>query len=218
MTGIAIETEALEKRYGPIRALRALSTAVESGTRVRVAGSNGAGKSTLLRVLAGLTRPTRGSVRVLGSDPFRSDAARVRGRIGYLGASAGLYGDLTVRENLAFCARLHGLPTTRIDETLQALDLGEVRDRRADALSSGYLRRAGLARIWLGEPDLLLLDEPWNGLDDRAAERLDALLEQSRERRATVLVAAHAVEGRGLTFDRTLFLEAGRLLPAASAV
>ena len=160
----AVETEGLEKRFGRVRALRGLDFALEPGSLVRVAGPNGAGKSTLLRILAGLTRPTRGSLRVDGTDPFGAHAVRARAQTGYLGQSAGLYAELTVGENLGFNAELRGLPADSIEQAIESLGLESVRDLRVQTLSQGFRRRAGLARALLGRPALLLLDEPWNML------------------------------------------------------
>ena len=208
----AVETVRLEKRYGNVRALKELSIAVPAGTLALVSGSNGAGKTTLLRVLACLTRPTRGTVRLFSRDPYGARAADLRSRIGFLGAEAGLYGELSVAENLAFVARLHGIGPERLDAVVSEFQLGDVAHRRVRTLSFGYRRRAGLARALLNRPDLLLLDEPWNGLDAEAAERLSKRLARLRDDGATALVAAHRVgEWRGL-FDLVVRLEAGRLV------
>jgi ABC-type multidrug transport system ATPase subunit len=202
------------KRYGAGRALDDVSVSIAEGALVRLAGANGAGKSTLLRVLGSLARPTRGSVRVFGRALFSSEGAAARARIGFLGPEAALYGELSVFENLTFCARLRGLDDAAARAAAAELELGAVLDQRVRTLSQGYRRRAGLARALLGAPELLLLDEPWNGLDAEAASRLTALLVHLRARRATVLVATHAAAGPMPDFDRVLQLEAGRLVSA----
>jgi heme ABC exporter ATP-binding subunit CcmA len=207
----AVEAEGLEKRFGRVRALRGLDLALAPGTRALVLGRNGAGKSTLLRVLAGLCRPSAGRVRIAGVDPFRPGGTAARARVGYLGAEPGLYGELTVEENLLFCARLHGLAAERAGRAIAAMGLEPMRERRARTLSQGFRRRAGLARAALAEPDLLLLDEPWNGLDGEARERLAALLDGVRARGATVLVAAPSLDGGAGAFDRVLELRDGGL-------
>ena len=208
----AIELLALEKRFASLRALAGISTTIASGSSVLVRGPNGAGKSTLLRVLAGLVRPTRGSVRVLGADPFGAAGAETRGRVGYLGSEPGLYGELSIDENLSYIARLHGLARDRVDRIVARLCLEEVRARRVRALSSGYRQRAGLARALLPDPELLLLDEPWNALDSEAAALLAAELTALREAGRTLLIAAHTAQAREIDFDRVLVLEAGRLV------
>jgi len=206
----ALEVEGLEKRYGRVRALAGVRFAIPAGTLTLVAGPNGAGKSTLLRILAGQTRPTAGTVRVLGDDAFGPRRAALRGRIGHLGPASGLYGELTVAENLAFTARLHGLGTDRVAAVISELGLAAMAERRLQTLSLGYRRRAALARVLLPGPEVLLLDEPWNGLDADASERLGKRLAGARDAGGTVVVAAHAPGDAGRAFDLVLRLEAGR--------
>ncbi|MEX2206636.1 MAG: ABC transporter ATP-binding protein [Myxococcota bacterium] len=201
----------MSKDYGPVHALRDVSLSVESGALVWLAGANGAGKSTLLRVLGSLTRPTRGSVSLFGVDPFRSAGAPVRARVGFLGQDAALYGELSIAENLRFCARLRGVAEAELHRIASELELGPVLEQRVRTLSQGYRRRAGLARALLGSPSLLLLDEPWNGLDADSGERLTRLLARLRDAGAVVLVAAHEASGPLPRFDRRLRLDGGRL-------
>lgn len=210
----AVELEGVTKRYGAARALDGVSLAIAEGALVWLAGPNGAGKSTLLRVLGSLARPTQGSVRVFGRALFASEGAAARARVGFLGPEAALYGELSVYENLAFCARLRGLDYAAARAAAAELELGAVLEQRVRTLSQGYRRRAGLARALLGAPDLVLLDEPWNGLDAESAARLTELLLRLRARGATVLVAAHAASGPLPEFDRRLELESGRLAAA----
>ncbi len=206
-----VELVDVAKHYGAVRALDQVSASFEGGTLTHVSGPNGAGKSTLLRVIAGLTRPTRGRVNVLDVDLFRSLHARERGRVGYLGPEAGLYGELTLDENLRFCARLHGSSESCIDAVIQRLELGEVRARPVSTLSLGFRRRAGLARLLVTDPELWLLDEPWNGLDADASAALAAELRAHREAGRTALVAAHVVGEHAGLFDRGVALRSGRL-------
>jgi Cu-processing system ATP-binding protein len=207
----ALDAVGVTKDYGPVRALDGIDLALAPGTIALLRGPNGAGKSTLLRVLGALTRPTQGSVRVLSRDPFSSRDAAVRARLGFLGQESALYGELTVAENLRFAARLRGADERELARVSELLALGPVLDRRARTLSQGFRRRVGLARALLGEPALLLLDEPWNGLDPASAERLSRLLEQLRERGVAALVASHGAATELPKFDRELALERGRL-------
>ncbi|HKC49879.1 MAG TPA: ABC transporter ATP-binding protein [Myxococcota bacterium] len=207
----ALEAVGVAKDYGPVRALDGIDLELAAGTIALLRGPNGAGKSTLLRVLGALTRPTQGSVRLLSRDPFSSRDAAVRARLGFLGQDAALYGELTVAENLRFAARLRGADEGELLRVSELWALGPVLDRRARTLSQGFRRRVGLARALLGEPALLLLDEPWNGLDAASAERLSRLLDELRARGVAVLVASHAAGIALPKFDRELALERGRL-------
>src|SRR5262249_32290916 len=138
---LALEALGVRKEYGPVRALDGVELALPAGAIALLRGPNGAGKSTLLRVFGGLTRPTQGSVRVLGCDPFKTRDARVRARIGFLGQEAGLYGELTVAENLRFAAQLRGAEERSLARIVDLLALGAVLDRRARVLSQGFRRR-----------------------------------------------------------------------------
>ena len=206
-----VELREVGKDYGPVRALDAISLSVERGALVWLAGANGAGKSTLLRVLGSLTRPTRGIVSLFGVDLFGGRGAALRGRVGFLGQDASLYAELSIAENLMFCARLRGTAETDLHRIASDLELGPVLEQRVRTLSSGYRRRAGLARALIGSPELVLLDEPWTGLDAESAERLTRLLVRLRDAGATVLVAAHEASGPLPRFDRRLELRAGRM-------
>lgn len=211
----AAELASIEKHFGRVRALAGISASFQLGSLMLVSGPNGAGKSTLLRVTAGLMRPTRGSVSIFGENLFHSSGIAVRGRIGYLGAESGLYGELTPRENLEFCARLHAVGADRVDEVMARLELDHLAGRPLRALSLGYRKRTGLARALLADPDLLLLDEPWNGLDSEAGRSLTQILRERRRRGLTAVVAAHAVgEHEGL-FDGEIRIRDGRLTSTA---
>jgi len=209
--GPAVSVHGLEKRYGAQRALQGLSFELDPGTFALAAGPNGAGKSTLLRILAAITRPTRGEVRVLGNDPFGRGAAKLRTRVGYLGAEPALYGDLSVRENLEFAARLRGASRESVDRMLGELELRPVARRRVRALSLGYRKRAGLARALLGAPSLVLLDEPWSGLDAASARRLSGFLSRGLAAGTTLIVAAHGVRDQLDLFHTVISIDAGKL-------
>jgi heme exporter protein A len=193
----AIALRDLRREYGERPVLRDVTLDLAAGETLAVLGPNGAGKSTLLRILGTLLRPTTGSVTVLGAELPRQ-AWRVRGRIGYLGHEPLLYRDLTVRENLAFNARLHRLdaPGTRIDELLGAVGLAHRGDELVRNLSAGMAQRAAVCRALLPEPALLLLDEPGSHLDVDAAGMVEELLGPAPER--TRVLVTHDVE-RGLS-------------------
>lgn len=182
---IALRGEGLEKRFGRVAALRGVDFALAPGDRLALLGANGAGKTSLLRIVAGLSRPSAGRLEARpaeaadaaasGDDGARPlDRAALRARVGYVGHATLLYGELSARENLMFAARLHGRRPAReaLDRLLEDFDLGDVADRRAGGFSRGMAQRLAIARALVHEPSLLLLDEPFTGLDERSAERL----------------------------------------------
>jgi heme exporter protein A len=180
-----IRAAGLEKRYGLKRVLRGLDFELRRGGFLVVTGANGAGKTTLLRLCAGLAIPTGGTLEV---EPER-------GRIGFLGHEPLVYRELTVLENLDLYGRLYHVPERRerIGMLLERFGLWDSRGVRASALSRGQLQRLALCRSLLHRPELLILDEPFAGLDAEGSELLDRELAGMRERR-TILVATHDPE------------------------
>jgi heme ABC exporter ATP-binding subunit CcmA len=186
----------LRRSFGRVRVLHDLDLTLASGEALAVAGPNGAGKSTLLRLLAGLMRPSAGEVRVLGR-PLQGDAAEARRAIGLLSHHSLLYDDLTLAENLAFAARLYGLPrpADAARAALEAAGLAARADDTPRRLSRGLLQRAAIARALLHRPRVLLLDEPFTALDAASAERLRGALEARRaEGLGLVIVTHHLAE------------------------
>ena len=180
--GSLIEARALEKRYGPKRALRAVDLEVERTGFLVVTGANGSGKTTLLRLLAGLAAPSRGSLTV------RAD----RHELGYLGHEGFLYRELTATENLDLYGRLYRVPERRerIGMLLERYGLWDVRGERVASYSRGMTQRLALCRALLHEPELLVLDEPYTALDAEGAELLDRQLAELAGT-ATVLLTTH---------------------------
>jgi heme exporter protein A len=211
-----VELEGLGKAYGDRIALADVTLTVDPGTTLVVFGPNGAGKSTLLRILATLLRPQAGTARVLGRE-LPDQAWAVRGQIGLLSHEPLLYRELTVRENLRFHARLHGVGTERIDELLDATGLAERADDPVHTLSRGLTQRAAVCRAVLHDPPLLLLDEPRANLDPRSVELVEPLIGRASGR--TRVVTSHDPSGGLAEADVALGLRAGRpalLRPAAS--
>ena len=208
----AVVVSRLRKAYGLRPVLRDVSLTVTAGQRVAVLGPNGAGKTTLLRILATLTRPSRGAVTIAGYDAQR-DAQEVRRIVGYVGHTPLLYDELTVRENLLFFARMYGLPDglTRADALLKRVGMKNRANDRAGALSRGQAQRVALARGILHDPQVLLLDEPDTGLDEDAVSLLHDLIAERRDAGKTTLLTTHALE-RGLAWsDAVIALVGGRV-------
>jgi heme exporter protein A len=207
LEGLAIEVRGLERRYGERVALSGVSFSVGAGQTLAVLGPNGAGKSTLLRVLATLLRPHGGSVSVLGAS-LPGEAWKVRGRVGYLGHEPALYRSLTARENLAFAARLHGVPDARVEELLAEVGLSTRADDRVEEFSRGMKQRVAAARVVLHDPELLLLDEPLSAVDPGAARHLEPLIGRASGR--TRVLVTHDVARGVAEADQVLRLRAGR--------
>lgn len=205
-----VELRDLRVVFGRSLALDGVDLRLEEGI-AGLFGPNGSGKSTLLRVLAGLLRPTSGKAQVFGL-PISMKNESLRGRIGYAGHRSGLYGRLTVMENLLLFARLHGMQADRADDVVERLGLHDRRDTPVAALSAGYRRRAAVARALLHEPHLLLLDEPYANLDDEAAAFVsDAVVAWRRPGRVAI-VATHGAKKVKAYADAGLILQRGRLI------
>ncbi len=207
-----IALEAVERRFGERVALSDVSVRVEEGQTLVVFGANGAGKTTLLRVLAGLLRPHSGSATVLGAE-LPSESWKLRGKVGYLAHEPLLYRDLTPRENLHFHARLHSVTESRVEEVLAAVGMSERAGDPLSELSRGMVQRVAAARTVLHDPPLLLLDEPWAGLDPGAVELLDPVVGRSSGK--TRVVITHDVSAGQAEADLTLGLKGGRPAPLA---
>ena len=209
----AIEATGLGKRYGPVVAVESLDLRVTPGESVALFGPNGAGKSTLLQLCATLIRPTAGRLCLFGTNASSSDASALRRRIGFLSHQTFLYEHLTGLENLLFYARLYALPdpASAALEPIRAARLEHRRHDRVGSYSRGMQQRLAIARALMHRPDLLLLDEPFTGLDRPSCARLEATLEEERGAGRTFILATHDF-GQGLrTADRVLVLVDGRL-------
>ena len=197
----AVEAEGLTRAFGARRAVDAVSVAVHAGECLALFGPNGAGKTTLLRMLAGLLKPTRGAARVAGEPLGGNDGAAVRARVGLISHHSLLYSALTARENVEFAARLYGVPDPRASAE-RALDRLRVLDRADSAvrsLSRGLQQRVSIARAMVHEPRVVLLDEPFTGLDEVGAAALTAALSELRERGAALVLVTHQIsEGLAL--------------------
>ena len=214
----AIVAQGLVRRFGGVRALEGVDLEAPAGTLLVVLGPNGAGKSTLLGILAGLTRPDAGQVRVAGQDLARAPAA-ARQQVGLVSHQPLVYPELTAEENLRFHARLYGLPSgpEAVLPALEAVDLVRQRHRRARDFSRGMRQRLAIARATLHAPAVLLLDEPFTGLDPTAADRLAALLTSLAQGGHALLVTTHDLERARALAHRLVILDRGRVVWAGSA-
>jgi len=215
----AIKANGIDFSFGSSPVLRGVTLRVERGAALAIFGPNGAGKTTLIKVLAGLLRPEAGRICIEGVEPGR-DPAGFRRLIGVISHQPYVYPRLTGRENLEFYGRLYGLadPRAEAGHMLDEMGLAAVADREASAYSRGMLQRLAIGRALLHRPPVLLLDEPFTGLDQEARERLEALLGLLRDGERTVLVTSHDLDaGLGLA-DRLGVLVRGGLaleMPAA---
>jgi heme exporter protein A len=204
-----IELAGVARTFGPVAALVGIDLTIPAGSSVALMGGNGAGKSTLLRVIAGLAAPTTGTVRIAGVDRRRAGPG-LRALVGFVGHESMLYADLTVRENLAFHASLHGLGEAAVEEAAARFDVAHALDRTVRVLSRGNRQRASLARASLHDPAILLLDEPYTGLDLDSAERLTAIVGDLHRRGRTVVMSVHDA-AHAVRTDRLLVLADGRI-------
>jgi heme exporter protein A len=207
-----IAATGLRKTFGATLVLEDVTLDVPAGQCLAVLGPNGAGKTTLLRILATLARPSAGTLRIDGVDAVREPDA-VRARIGMVAHGSQVYEDLTALENLRFWAAMGGLDASpaRLRERLQAVELDTVADERARTFSAGMKRRLGLARVTLGQPRLLLLDEPFNGLDRRGQKWLGEFLLAFKAGGGTIALATHGFASALAVADRAAILVGGRI-------
>jgi heme exporter protein A len=208
-----ITTTQLTKQFGPFLALRGIDLDIRPGEFVTIVGPNGAGKTTLLRILATLSRPTQGHVSIAGHTlPKGADEARRQ--IGLLSHQPLLYGDLTAEENLRFFGRMYDVPAleARILELLDKVDLIDRRQDRARTFSRGMQQRLAIARALLHDPAVVLLDEPFTGLDPHASDRLEEMLHLLRDGQRTVVMTIHDLERGWAMCDRALVLARGKIV------
>jgi ABC-2 type transport system ATP-binding protein len=213
-TEFAVRVRGLRRSYGTgasaFEAVRGVDLDVRTGSITALLGTNGAGKTSTLEVVEGLAAPSHGSVRVLGLDPL-TDRAAVRRRTGVLLQRSGFSGDLTVRETL----RLWGGTLTKsrpVDDMLEMLSLGRRADTRVLSLSGGETRRLDLACTLMGEPELVVLDEPTTGLDPESRREVWNLVSALRDGGSTVLITTHYLDEAETLADRLEIMHAGRIV------
>jgi ABC-2 type transport system ATP-binding protein len=210
---IAIETHHLVKKYGDIKVVDDVSLRVERGEIYAFLGLNGAGKTTTIRMLLGMVKPTWGDAYVLGTK-VQAGEKKPWQSVGYLVETAVAYPELTVRENLEVMRRLRpGIESQAVARIIERLDLNQYADQRAGTLSLGNVQRLGLAKALLHKPELLLLDEPANGLDPAGIVEIRTLLiELAREQGVTVFMSSHILSEVSRLAKRIGIIHQGRLI------
>ena len=209
-SGSAVDIDSVSRSFGSVKAVDGLSLVLAPGEIVGFLGTNGAGKTTTIKMTLGLLAPTSGTVKVLGGDP--SDP-RVRAHIGYMPEVATYYPYLDARELLSFYGGICGLDAKtvrkRTDELLDAVGLADAAKRPLKTYSKGMLQRAGIAQALLNDPDLLVLDEPFTGLDPLARIHFRELLLDLKRRGKTVFFSSHELGETELLCDRVAIMKKG---------
>jgi ABC-2 type transport system ATP-binding protein len=209
-----VETKDLTKKYGRVVALDRLNLTIERGQILGFVGPNGAGKTTAIKILVGLARPTAGSARVAGADCVR-EARKIKRLVGYMPDTFGSYDNMRVGEYLDFFGAAFGIPrrerARRIGESLETAGATDFRDNYVEALSHGMKQRVAIARTLLHDPEVLILDEPANGLDPQARIEMRHLLLELAERGKTLLVTSHILPELARICHRVAIITRGRL-------
>lgn len=208
-----LEAVGLGREYGPVVAVKSIDLALQAGESLVIFGPNGAGKTTLLGMLGGAIRPSTGLVRVHG-EPITDADNEWRKRIGILSHRGFLYGRLTCRENLSFYAELFDLPDAddRVDAGLSRVGLADRAHTEARQLSHGMRQRLSLARALLHDPNIVLLDEPYTGLDPSAASVLRSVLEELRDGKRTIVAVTHNLREGVAMATRVVIQDRGRFV------
>ncbi len=210
-----VEIDGVTKRYGSIQAVRDVSFRLPAGETVALVGHNGAGKTTLLKLMLGLIQPTAGGIRVLGENPAAGEFA-ARRRLGYLPENVSFNAALTGRETLSFYARLKGEPAAEALGLLARVGLEAASARRVGTYSKGMRQRLGLAQALIGEPQVLLLDEPTTGLDPELRIGFYEIVRELRDRGATVVLSSHALTELEERADRVIIMNRGIMVANGS--
>ncbi|MBK3760286.1 ABC transporter ATP-binding protein [Stutzerimonas frequens] len=209
----AVEIQGVSQRYGSMTVLHDLNLNLGEGEVLGLFGHNGAGKTTSMKLILGLLAPSEGQVKVLGRAP---NDPQVRRQLGYLPENVTFYPQLSGRETLRHFARLKGAAQSQVDELLEQVGLAHAADRRVKTYSKGMRQRLGLAQALLGEPKLLLLDEPTVGLDPIATQDLYQLIDRLRQRGTSIILCSHVLPGVEAHINRAAILAKGRLQAVGS--
>ena len=210
----AIKIKSLTKSFGTIRAVRNVSFNVSHGEVLGFLGPNGAGKSTTMKMITGFLEPTSGTVEVNGHDVLENPLS-VKRSIGYLPEGAPAYGEMTVKNFLNFIAdirQLNGaIRKKRLDEVIETINIGTVIDQSIETLSKGFKRRVGLAQAILHDPNILILDEPTDGLDPNQKHEVRNLIKKMSKEKA-IIISTHILEEVDAVCTRAIIISSGELL------
>ena len=209
-----IELRGVGKRYGALAALHDVTVSLPPRRIIGLLGHNGAGKSTLIKLVLGLIKPSSGEIEVLGRTPWAAQA--VRQQIGYLPESVAFYRNLTGNEVIDYFAALKRAPRRQARELLERVGLQHAADRRVGTYSKGMRQRLGVAQALLGDPRLVILDEPTTGLDPQATRELYAVVDELRNAGRGVLISSHLLAELEPHIDGALILSEGRLLASGT--
>jgi len=210
-----IETRDLTKKYGPFTAVDSLNLTVAHGEVFGLLGPNGAGKTTSILMLLGLTEPSSGSVSVLGLDPVRRPLS-VKARVGYMPDMVGFYDELTAEDNLFYIARLNGISrgeaNSRIAESLKRVGLHDITGKPVGVYSRGMRQRLGVAELLIKKPELIIMDEPTQGLDPESAREFLDLIRDLKAEGITILLASHLLYQVQAICDRVGLFNDGKMV------
>ncbi len=209
-----IEVKALDKKFGAIHAVRNLSFSVKKGEVLGFLGPNGAGKSTTMKMITGFLEPTSGTVSVCGHD-ILEDPIAVKEKIGYLPEGAPAYGEMTVKNFLDFIADIRRLKGKEkqdcVEGIIKKINLETVRNQTIDTLSKGFKRRVGVAQALLHDPEVLIMDEPTDGLDPNQKHEVRMLINEMAEHKA-IIISTHIMEEVDAICTRAIIIASGQLL------
>ena len=209
-----ISIKNLTKTFGGIDAVKDVSFKAGTGEIIALLGPNGAGKSTLMNMITGYLAPTSGEIEILGKD-ISQNALFAKENIGFLPEGSPLYPDMKVKTFLNYMAELRGLKGAakkqRIEEVAQTAKINEIMDQKIETLSKGYLRRAGFAQSIISDPEILLLDEPTDGLDPNQKEHMRRLIADMKKNK-TVLISTHLLDEVESIATRIILINRGRIL------
>jgi len=210
----AIEVKNLDRYFGPIHAVRDISFSINPGEVLGFLGPNGAGKSTTMKMITGFLEPSGGSVRVNGHNVVE-EPIKIKKAIGYLPEGAPSYGEMRVRDFLLFVAEIRGLTGSnkaqRVDEIIKEINLEGVVDQSIETLSKGYKRRVGVAQSILHDPEILIMDEPTDGLDPNQKHEVRKLIKDMSANKA-IVISTHILEEVDAVCTRAIIIAKGKLL------